>query len=445
MSLGNIINTVGDWVTGRDRNKEQRAVERDQQRELDDQANKVYEHEKKIFKANKNNYLAERDYAFDTAVTNWEYGKTIQDFSYSKDLASYLKSEDIYDATRASNQVGAKLARSDELTAIQDLELSHAFQREAMHADLSNEIKSGGIQKLEQGVKLSGIQNNRRASVGSIQQQLNTLTTKTTFDKEAKLIEGLQKSGRASLGQAGVSRKKTLQSTAADTFRSLVELDSTLSGARNKANIDLLKVMVDSSLNEQQVGLNLETIELGINKAREEVKYNNRVLNANMDSAVMQMERNLQKISLQKMNADLQAEANLNIFPERFDYAPEPVITPERKFIKPMKREAATVPKGPRVATGLDSVFGVVDDVANVIGQVTGLGKLGDMFGGQNNVLGSLTGNTFGNAANSGVSIGDLTGGGSFPTIGSVTGNNIGNFGGGTPFDFSNLPKDYSF
>lgn len=383
MSLGNIFNTVSDWVTGRDRNKEQRAVERGQQRELNEQADKIYEYELKVHEANKSNYLAERDYRYDTAVTNWEYGKTIQDFSYSKDLASYLKSEDIYDTTRASNQVASKLARSDELTAIQDLELSHAFQREAMHADLSSEIKRGGIQKLEQGVKLSGIQNNRRASAGSIQQQLNTLTTQTTFEKEAKLIEGLQKSGRASLGQAGVSRKKTLQSTSADTFRSLVELDSALSGARNKANIDLLKVMVDSSLNEQQVGLNLETIDLGINKAREEVKYNNRVLNANMDSAVLQMERKLQKISLQKMNADMQAEANLNIFPERFDYAPDPVITPLREFVKPIKREAPTVPKGPRVATGFDSVLGVVDDVADVVLTVMGgINGAKDMFGG---------------------------------------------------------------
>jgi len=409
MGLGNIFQTVGDWVTGRDRNKEQRAVERNQQKELDKQADEIYKQEKKIFEANKSNYLAERDYAYDTAVTNWEYGKTIQDFSYSKDLASYLKSENIYDTTRASNQVAAKLARSDELTAIQDLELSHAFQREAMHADLSSEIKRGGIQKLEQGVKLSGIQNNRRASVGSIQQQLNTLTTQTTFDKEAKLIEGLQKSGRASLGQAGVSRKKTLQSTAADTFRSLVELDSALSGARNKANIDLLKVMVDSSLNEQQVGLNLETIDLGINKAREEVKYNNRVLNANMDSAVMQMERSLQKISLQKMNADLQAEANLNIFPERFNYAPEPVITPLRKFVKPVKQEAPTVPKGPRVATGFDSVLGVVDDVADVVLTVMGgISGAKDMFGGKNNVLGSLTAGTAGTSASGGDIFADI-------------------------------------
>ncbi len=412
--------TIARWISGDDPNKRARKAERKQQDELKKQATAIYEQEKKIFNANKKNYLAERDYAYDTAVTNWEYGKTIQDFSYSKDLASYLKSEDIYDTTRASNQVAAKLARSDELTAIQDLELSHAFQREAMLSDLSGEIKRGGIQKLEQGVKLSGIQNNRRASAGLIQQQLNTLTTQTTFDKEAKLIEGLQKSGRAALGQAGVSRKKTLQSTAADTFRSLVELDSSLSGARNKANIDLLKVMIDSSLNEQQVGLNLETIDLGINRAREEVKYNNRVLNANMDSAVMQMERNLQRISLEKMNADLQAEANLNIFPERFDYAPKPIITPKREFVKPVKQEAPTVPKGPRVSTGIDSVFEVIGEVGDIVGTVLGFGDLAKQLPGWDDMF------DFGGKASDDTPF-DIN-------FDSGLGNNIGNFGGGKSF-----------
>jgi hypothetical protein len=247
------------------------------------------------------------------------------------------------------------LAIKDQQASIQDLALQQAFQREAMHADLMNEIKRGGIQKLEQGVKLYGIKSNRRISNESIQQQLNQATTRNTFEKEAKFVEGLQKSGRAALGQAGVSRKKTLQSTAAQSFRDLVALDSSLSGSRNKAAVDLLKVGVDASLGETQVGLNLDMIELGINAAKEEVKYNNRILEANMRSAAGQAGRNIQQIQLQKMQANLQAEANLNLFPEEFDYAPEPQMTPEREFVKPVMREVY-IPKGPRVDTGFAAV-----------------------------------------------------------------------------------------
>lgn len=368
-----LFETLSRWISGDDPNKRARRAEAKQQRELDAEYEAIHQHNLANHEANKSNYLAERDFAHETAVTNWEYSKKLQDFTYAKDLATYHKSKDIRDQRLDYNQTASTIATSEEVDSIQDIRLSHAFQREAMHTDLVSEIKRGGIKKFEQSVQLSGIKNNRRANIGSIQQELNTLNKQNTFDKEAKLIEGLQKSGRAALGQAGVSRKKTLQSTAADTFRSLVELDSTLSGARNKAGVDLLKILVDSSLKETQIGLNLEAIELGINEAKEEVKYNNRILDANMNSATTQMERNIQQINLQKIGADLQAEADMNLFPEKFGYRPEPKITPERTFITPRKQEAPTVPKGPRVSTGWDAAFDIVGEVAEVATMVMGI------------------------------------------------------------------------
>ena len=344
-----------DVFTGRDRNKEARASERDARKAGKKAARAEYSYNKKVHNAEKKNYYAERDYAYETAINNWEYGKQIKDYQYSQALATYEKSQDIYNQQIGFNQQAAGLAIQDQQASIQDLALSQAFQREAMHADLMTEIKRGGIQKLEQGAKLYGIKSNRRIGSESIQQNLNQITTENTFEKEAKFVEGLQKSGKAALGQAGVSRKKTLQSTAAESFRSLVALDSSLSGARNKAAVDLLKVYVDASLGETEVGLNLDTIELGINAAKEEVKYNNRILESNMQSAISQMERNIQQIQLQKRGADLQAEANLNLFPEDFDYAPEPQMTPERTFVKPIMREVY-VPKGERVDTGFAAV-----------------------------------------------------------------------------------------
>ena len=226
-----------------------------------------------------------------------------------------------------------------------------------MHSDLMNEmqteglnlltsVKSAGISKLEQGVKLAGIKSGRRFGNESIQQNLNEITRQNTFEKEAKFVEGLQKSGKAALGQSGVSRAKTLQSTASESFRELTALSSSLSGSRKKAAIDLLKLNVDSSLAETQVGLNLDRLaldiesakdkyELAINIAQDEVKYNNKILGANMQSAINQMGRNIQQIELQKMQADMQAEANLNLFPEELDYAPEPQLPPKRRFVEP--------------------------------------------------------------------------------------------------------------
>ena len=379
--------TIARWISGDDPNKRARAAERDEQKRRDKEATRIHEHNMEVHEATIENYSAERDYAFETATTNWEYSKRLQDFSYAKDLNAYTRSEQVYGATTNFNKIGETLAINDEAAAIQDLELKHAFQREAMHTDLISEIKKGGIKKLESGVKLASIQSNRRTGSGAIQQTLNEFTKQNTFDKEANFVKGLQESGKAALGQAGVSRTKTLQSTAANTFRSLVELDSTLSGARNKAGIDLLKLQVESSLSETQVGLNLDLIELGLEGAKEEVQFNNRILEADMTSALGQMERNIQQINLRKMGADLQAQANRNLFPEKFEYRPEPQITPERKFVAPLKQEAAKVQKGARVSTGIDSVFEVVAEVGDIVASVVGLGDVVEKIPGWNDIF----------------------------------------------------------
>jgi hypothetical protein len=360
MSLQGIFTAL----SGDDPNKEARAAERDARKAAKKAARAEFQYNKDLHNAEKANYFAEREYAYDTAITNWEYGKQIQDYQYAQSLAVYEKSKDIYGQQLGYNQQAAALAISGQQAAIQDLALSQAFQRESMHAELMTEIKRGGIQKLEQGAKLYGIKSNRRINDESIQQNLNEITKRNTFEKEAKFVEGLRESGKAALGQAGVSRKKALQSTAAQSFRDLVALDSSLSGARNKAAVDLLKTYVDASIGETQVGLNLDMIELGINAAKDEVKFNNRVLEANMQSAITQMNLNIQQIQLQKRGADLQAEANLNLFPEEFDYAPEPQMTPEREFVKPVMREVY-VPKGPRVDTGFSSVAGGLMQIAS--------------------------------------------------------------------------------
>jgi hypothetical protein len=402
-----------DIFTGRDRNKEQRAVEREARKAAKKQTNATNRYNRNVYKTDIKNEELFREFAYDTAITNWEYGKQIQDYQYAKTLAAYEKSESIYESQIGFNEQATSLAISDNEAALQDLALSQTFQREAMHSDLMNvmktqglnlitETKSAGISKLEQGVKLAGIKSGRRFGNESIQQNLNEITKQNTFEKEAKFVEGLQKSGKAALGQSGVSRAKTIQSTAAESFRDLTVLSSSLSGSRNKAAIDLLKLNVDASLAETQVGLNLDRLalniesakdkyELAINIAQDEVKYNNKILGANMQSAINQMGRNIQQIEMQKMQADMQAEANRNLFPEELDYAPEPQMQPRRRFVEPEELDIPIIPKGPRVATGFEAVAPIALSAAALA-----LGPAGGAF---NAALGGAGGTLFGTGA----------------------------------------------
>jgi hypothetical protein len=448
-------------------NEERRKSERAQQVELNEQARDVYEYEKEVFEAGKDDYYAQREFEFETALKQYDYNVEIQDYSYAQALARYEKDLGIYEAQLGYNEAAFGLAIGDQQAALQDVALQQAFQRESLYADLQNElinqgfnretqevrletIKTGfenqltnlGIDKLQQQANLFGIQSNRRIQTESIQTELKNLSNSNLFQQEAEFVKGLQASGQAALGQAGKSTAKSIASAQAESFRTLTQLKSSLKGSRRSAGIQLLNLNVDSAVREtgvnlninkideatrfarvtaglqtKQVGIDIARIDQAISFANEEAEFNNRVLQANMDSQIAQIERNIQQIELQKLGQDLKAEAQMSIFPEPLPTLPEPQLGPERTFVKPLKTEPGQVPKGARI----DPLNELLSAGAQVASFVAG--------GGVQNIQ-NLFGPTGGG------------GGTSFnPNAPNLTGNidpfgNFGDFGGGTPYNF---------
>ena len=423
---------IGAGAENRRRVKE----ENKQQKKLNKQAKANYKYELEVFEAGKKDYFAQRDFEFETALKQYDYNVEIQDYSYGQALARYEKDLGIYEAQLGYNEDAFGLAISDQEAALQDLGLQQAFQREAIYADLENEIinqgfnretqelkfetiKAGfeneltnlGFDKLQQQANLFGIQSNRRIQTESIQTDLKNLYNKTTFEKEAASIKEIQDAGQASLGQAGKSRGKSIQSAQAESFRTLVQLESALKGSRRSAGIQLLNLNVDSAVREtglnldinkideatrfarvtsglqtKQVGIDIARIDQAIKFANEEAEFNNRVLQANMDSQIAQTERNIQQIELQKLGEDLRAEAQMSIFPEPLPTLPEPQLGPERTFVKPVKQEAPTVPRGPRRDPTAELIGGVAQVASFALGPAGGAVNAG-LLGGTGNTL----------------------------------------------------------
>jgi hypothetical protein len=443
-------------------NEERRKSERAQQVKLNEQARDVRKYEIEVFKAGRDDYFAQREFEFETALKQYDYNVEIQDYSYGQALARYEKDLGITEAKLGYNEDAFGLSIGDQQAALQDFGLQQAFQRESLYADLQNElinqgfnretqqvrletIKTGfentltdlGLDKLQQQASLFGIQSGQRIGTERIQTELENLSNTNSFQKEAEFVRGLQASGQAALGQAGKSTAKSIASAQAESFRTLTQLKSSLKGSRRIAGIQLLNLNVDSAVRETGVSLNinkideatrfarvrsgLQTKEVGIDIARidqaikfanEEAEFNNRVLKANMDSQIAQIERNIQQIELQKLGQDLQAEAEMSIFPEPLPTIPEPQLGPARTFIKPLKTEPAQVPKGARI----DPFNELLSAGAQVASFVAG--------GGVQNIQ-----NLFGPKGGGG-------GGGSNFNFGQ---NNIGDFGGGTPYNFNLL------
>ena len=165
---------IGAGAENRRRVKE----ENKQQKKLNKQAKANYKYELEVFEAGKKDYFAQRDFEFETALKQYDYNVEIQDYSYGQALARYEKDLGIYEAQLGYNEDAFGLAISDQEAALQDLGLQQAFQREAIYADLENEIINQGLNRESQEVKLETIKTgfeNELTNLGfdKLQQQAN--------------------------------------------------------------------------------------------------------------------------------------------------------------------------------------------------------------------------------------------------------------------------------
>jgi hypothetical protein len=231
-----------------------------------DAADAQNEYNKQAFDVEKQNYQNFRKYEWNTAVKSWQYNQEIQDFQHLQTVKQYGKSVENTQDQLTYNNIAAMQASEAEQAA------------------------------------------------------LNEIMNETAFTMQGSLVEQLQSEGRASLLQAGGSRKKALQSTIASVGRDAAIMDASLS------------------------------------------------------SSVEQMRRNMRDISMRKYGADMQAKASMMIQPEMLPDIPTPVQAPERIFIEPMKVMPGMVSQPVQQSTWAPMVAGFTS-AAGQIGQGIALGQ----------------------------------------------------------------------
>jgi hypothetical protein len=212
-----------------DSNRQAEKAYEEQQEAAEEAAKKTNKYNKKVHKVDKQNYQNNRAFERETLTRKWKYDTELQDYQFLQAVKQYGKSVENTNDQLTYNSIAAQQASEAENNALNDLRVEDAFSRQGM------------------------------------------------------LVDQLQNTGKAALGQAGNSRAKALQSSIAA---------------------------------------------LGRNAA---------IMDASLSSSVEQTQRNLQQIGLQRYAADLQAKASMMIEPERLPDIPLPMQAPERIFIEPME------------------------------------------------------------------------------------------------------------
>jgi len=331
-------------------------------------AKKTNEFNEKRDAAEQANYHAMRDYSFDTSIRNWERGNEIKDFAYAQQLRRFEKSNQLAAGQFSLNQEAAVQAFQGQLASVEDMFLQNQYQAESGLAALKDAYTEQAFAVMEQDTKLLGIRSNRNLRTAAITNQIDSLMTAGSLQKQATLVEGLIAEGKAAVGQAGGTRQKAKQSSAAALQRGIIGLEAELTGKRVQAGIELAELNAESSLAISGVGLNLEKIINTIEGAEGEAEYNGRIMSSNMNSFINQTERNIAELIQQKKYSDINTFASMMLEPEFGGYDPKPEKPPEREFIESMKATAEFVPSPAQQSVWAPLISGI----GSAAGQLSG-------------------------------------------------------------------------
>tara|TARA_Y100000361_G_C11142792_1_gene336138 strand:+ start:441 stop:1667 length:1227 start_codon:yes stop_codon:yes gene_type:complete len=307
-------------------------------------AKKTNKQNEKLDAAKKANYYAMQNYSYDSSIQNWQTGIKIQDFKYLQALKQYQKSISIGSQQLGLNAEAMAQGVQAEQDALDEAFIQYNFEQQNNLSALKQTYVEGSIQKQEEGVKLVGIKNNKTFGQLTIQNTVDQLLSQNALKQETEMVNNLVSEGQIQLRQSGKSSARAQQSNKAALHRSLMALESELSGKKKQAAIQLAQLNVDTTLSEIGVGINFAKIDNAIKDAEETAETNLKVLDANLESQTKTTLNNIKQIGLEKQFADINTTANIMLLPEQLPYDPVPIVPPEQIFVDSMEAEPGFVP-----------------------------------------------------------------------------------------------------
>ena len=186
--VASIVGGIFGAKKASDQNKKAQAAQDSQQQLLNKQAKLQNEYNKKKFEADKENYLKQAEYNFQTAVKNWQYNMTLRALEEKSNAQQYLMNIENSQKQLTFNEIAAQQAQSREQLALNDAKAEYRF------------------------------------------------------NAQDQLVAQLQAQGKARLGQAGRSMQKRVQSNEAQIGRDLAVMSASLTGEINASHLRMFDI-----------------------------------------------------------------------------------------------------------------------------------------------------------------------------------------------------------
>jgi len=169
-------------------NSDAKRAQRKQQEQLNKIADATNEYNEKKFEVDKENYRKQAEYNFETALQNWRYQTTIRALQEKTDAQKYLMNVENSNKQLTFNRLAEQQGLSREQLSIEDARNEYAFQRQDL------------------------------------------------------LVAQLEAEGKTSLGQAGRSRAKSIQSNLAQIGRDIAVMDASLTGEIKQSTLNMFDI-----------------------------------------------------------------------------------------------------------------------------------------------------------------------------------------------------------
>ena len=169
-------------------NSDAKRAQRKQQEQLNKIADATNEYNEKKFEVDKENYRKQAEYNFETALQNWRYQTTIRALQEKIDAQKYLMNVENSNKQLTFNRLAEQQGLSREQLSIEDARNEYAFQRQDL------------------------------------------------------LVAQLEAEGKTSLGQAGRSRAKSIQSNLAQIGRDIAVMDASLTGEIKQSTLNMFDI-----------------------------------------------------------------------------------------------------------------------------------------------------------------------------------------------------------
>ena len=368
--IGALTGIIGGVTQSQQASQQNQAAQENYQNQLKIQkelADKQNEYNKRAFEAEKTNYVNQYNYQWESALQAWNRQNEIDDFTYLQQLRAYQKSLTIEAQQLDFNDLAADQAYEAEDAALSGIFTQQMFEREDQVASLKKTLFEGELNRYSTQAEFNAATAKGKLGQQSIQDALQQYTEETAFKKEAALVDRMRAQGKTQLRQA--SRTKGQQSTVAEFYRGMSQLEASLSGRRRQAAMQLMEVGIDTSLAQTQLGVQRTRVEAGMLNAAQDAEFNMRVLDADIASAVNQSLRNKKDIALRQYGADVNAVAQTMIRPQQLAYAPAPVKPPVRVFVEPMEVLPGAV-AAPVMQNTFAPIMGGISSAAGALSQV---------------------------------------------------------------------------